>query len=200
MHGSLGNTIWTICYFVVLFGLSLYGLHRYVIVYLFLKNRHKPPQPQGTFEKLPPVTVQLPIFNEMYVVERLLKSVAALDYPRELLQVQVLDDSTDETTEIAAKRVAELKAAGLDIELIHRTDRTGFKAGALESGMRACKGEFVLILDADFVPAPDMLRKTIHFFTDPKIGMIQTRWGHLNRTYSLLTRVQAMFLDGQLLL
>src|SRR6201996_434599 len=200
MQGSLGNKIWTICYFIVRFCLSLYGLHRYVIVYLFLKNRHRPPQPRATFEKLPPVTVQLPIFNEMYVVERLLKSVAALDYPRELLKVQVLDDSTDETTEIAAKRVAELRAEGLDIEHIHRTDRTGFKAGALEAGMSSCKGEFVLILDADFVPAPNMLRKTIHFFTDEKIGMIQTRWGHLNRTYSVLTRVQAMFLDGHLLL
>ena len=104
MQGSLGNTIWTICYFVVLFGLSLYGLHRYVIVYLFLKNRNKPPQPLATFEKLPPITVQLPIFNELYVVERLLKSVAALDYPRELLQVQVLDDSTDETTESPQSR------------------------------------------------------------------------------------------------
>src|ERR1700676_3460107 len=169
MQGSLGNTIWTICYFIVLSGLSLYGLHRYVIVYLFLKKRHKPPQPQATFEKLPPITVQLPIFNELYVVERLLKSVAALEYPRDLLQVQVLDDSTDETTEIAAKRVAELKAAGLNIELIHRTDRTGFKAGALEAGLRTCTGEFILILDADFVPAPEMLRKTIHYFTDPKI-------------------------------
>ena len=200
MQGSLGNTIWTICYFIVLSGLSLYGLHRYVIVYLFLKNRNKPPQPQASFEKLPPITVQLPIFNELYVVERLLKSVAALDYPRELLQVQVLDDSTDETTEIAANRIAELQAGGLDIELVHRADRTGYKAGALEAGLRSCKGEFVLILDADFVPAPDMLRKTIHYFTDPQIGMIQTRWGHLNRTYSLLTRVQAMFLDGHLLL
>ena len=200
MQGSLGNTIWTICYFVVLFGLSLYGLHRYVIVYLFLKNRNKPPQPVSHFEKLPQVTVQLPIFNELYVVERLLKAVAALDYPKECLQVQVLDDSTDETTQIAADRVAELKATGLDIELLHRTDRTGFKAGALEAGLRSCKGEYVLILDADFVPAPDMLRKTIHYFTDPKIGMIQTRWGHLNRTYSILTRVQAMFLDGHLLL
>ena len=200
MSGSLVNTIWTICYFVVLCGLSLYGLHRYVIVYLFLKNRNRPPVPLGNFEELPRITVQLPVFNEMYVVERLLKSVAALDYPRERLQVQVLDDSTDETTEIAAKCVAELKARGLDIELVHRTDRTGFKAGALEAGMASCTGEFVLILDADFVPAPDMLLKTVHFFTDPKVGMIQTRWGHLNRTYSVLTRVQAMFLDGHLLL
>jgi len=200
MQGSLGTTIWTICYFTVLVGLSLYGLHRYVIVWLFFKNRHRVPKPQAQFTELPKVTVQLPIYNELYVVERLLKAVAALEYPRELLQVQVLDDSTDETTELAAKAVAELKATGLDIELIHRFDRTGFKAGALENGMKTCTGEYILILDADFVPTPDMLQKTIHFFTDPKIGMIQTRWGHLNRTYSLLTRVQAMFLDGHLLL
>jgi cellulose synthase/poly-beta-1,6-N-acetylglucosamine synthase-like glycosyltransferase len=169
-------------------------------VYLFFKNRKKLPQPLSTFEKLPQVTVQLPIFNELYVVERLLKSVAALEYPRELLQVQVLDDSTDETTEIAAARVAELQQQGFDIELIHRADRTGFKAGALEHGLKTCKGEYILILDADFVPEPEMLQKTIHYFTDSRIGMIQTRWGHLNRTYSLLTRVQAMFLDGHLLL
>ena len=200
MQGSLGTTIWTICYFVVLFGLSLFGLHRYVIVYLFLKNRRRKPEPLGHFEQLPRVTVQLPVFNELYVVERLLKSVAALDYPPELLEVQVLDDSTDETVAIVAKQVAELRAAGLDIQHVHRDDRSGFKAGALENGMLTCKGEYVLILDADFVPAPDMLRKTIHYFTDPKVGMIQTRWGHLNRTYSLLTRVQAMFLDGHLLL
>jgi len=178
----------------------MYGLHRYVIVYLFFKNRHRAPKPAGAFAQLPRVTVQLPVFNELYVVERLLKSVAALDYPRELLQIQLLDDSTDETTALAAKNVAELKAAGLDIELIHRADRTGFKAGALENGMRTCTGEFILILDADFVPKPDMLQRTVPYFTDPKIGMIQTRWGHLNRTYSLLTRVQAMFLDGHLLL
>ncbi|HZJ14461.1 MAG TPA: glycosyltransferase, partial [Chthoniobacteraceae bacterium] len=174
MQGSLGTTIWTICYFVVLFGLSLYGLHRYVIVYLFLKNRHRAPDPLGKFEQLPRITVQLPIFNELYVVERLLKSVAALDYPRELLEVQVLDDSTDETVAVAARCVAELRAAGLDIAHVHRTDRTGFKAGALENGLRSCKGEFVLILDADFVPATDMLRRTVHYFTDPQVGMIQT--------------------------
>ncbi len=200
MQGSLGTTIWTFCYFIVLFGLSLYGLHRYAIVYLFLKNRRKAPQPLAQFEALPRITVQLPIFNELYVVERLLSSVAALEYPRDLLQVQVLDDSTDETTSIAAARVAELRALGLDIELIHRTDRTGFKAGALENGHSSCKGEFILILDADFVPTPDILLKTIHYFTDEKVGMIQTRWGHLNRNYSLLTRIQAMFLDGHLLL
>src|SRR5215213_4422479 len=132
MHGSLGNTFWTVCYSIVLLGLSLYGLHRYVIVYLFFKYRKRAPKPAGAFEKLPRVTVQLPVFNELYVVERLLKAVSELDYPRELLQVQVLDDSTEETTAIAAARVEELRQAGLDIELLHRLDRTGFKAGALE--------------------------------------------------------------------
>jgi cellulose synthase/poly-beta-1,6-N-acetylglucosamine synthase-like glycosyltransferase len=200
MLASLGNTIWTFCYFVVLFGLSLYGLHRYVIVYLYLKNRRNLPAPMSQFEQLPKITVQLPIYNELYVVERLLNSVAALDYPHELLQIQVLDDSTDETTAIAARKVDEFRALGMDIELIHRTDRTGFKAGALENGITSCKGDFILILDADFVPTNDMLQKTVHYFTDPNVGMIQTRWGHLNASYSLLTRVQAMFLDGHLLL
>jgi len=200
MPENLGNIIWTICYTIVLLGLSLYGIHRYVIIYLYLKHRKNLPKPKGQFEALPRITVQLPIYNELYVVERLINAVAALDYPRELLDVQVLDDSTDETRELAAQKVAELKATGLDITHVHRTDRTGFKAGALENGSKICKGDFILILDADFVPAPDVLKKTIHYFTDEKIGMIQTRWGHLNRTYSMLTRVQAMFLDGHLLL
>lgn len=200
MHGSVGHLIWTICYLVVLFGLSLYGLHRYEIVYLFLKNRDKEPSPLSKFDQLPRITVQLPIFNEYYVVERLLASVAKLEYPKELLQIQLLDDSTDETTALSAQKTEELREAGFDIELIQRTDRTGFKAGALEAGMKRCKGEFILILDADFVPAPDLLLKTIHYFTDPKVGMIQSRWGHINRTYSILTRVQAMFLDGHLIL
>jgi cellulose synthase/poly-beta-1,6-N-acetylglucosamine synthase-like glycosyltransferase len=200
MPDNLGTLIWTLCYTAVLIGLSLYGLHRYLIVYLYLKNKNRVPEPAGHFEQLPRVTVQLPIFNELYVVERLLDAVAMLDYPRELLDVQLLDDSTDETVELSAKRVGELKAAGLDIVHIRRADRVGFKAGALEFGLQSAKGEYILILDADFVPAPDVLKKTIHHFTDEKVGMIQTRWGHLNRTYSMLTRVQAMFLDGHLLL
>jgi cellulose synthase/poly-beta-1,6-N-acetylglucosamine synthase-like glycosyltransferase len=200
MPDNLGTIIWTICYTAVLLGLTLYGLHRYVIVYLYLKNKGKRPVPLRQFDELPRVTVQLPIYNELYVVERLLDAVASLDYPRELLDVQVLDDSTDETVELAAKSVARLRAAGLDIVHIHRVDRTGYKAGALEHGSKCAKGEFILILDADFVPGPDVLKKTIHYFTDDRIGMIQTRWGHLNRTYSMLTRVQAMFLDGHLLL
>lgn len=194
------NLVWAISYLLVLVGLSLYGIHRYVIVYLFLKHRNNVPKPLSTFKELPRVTVQLPVYNEYYVVERLLKSVGELDYPRELLQIQVLDDSTDDTCQIAQSKVAEMKAAGYDVELVHRDNRTGFKAGALEWGMKTCKSEYILILDADFVPGADLLKKTIDYFTDPSIGMVQSRWGHINRTYSLLTRVQAMFLDGHLLL
>jgi cellulose synthase/poly-beta-1,6-N-acetylglucosamine synthase-like glycosyltransferase len=200
MQGSLGYVIWTVCYLSVLLGLSAYGIHRYVIIYLFLKTRKRHSVPMARFERLPKVTVQLPIFNEVYVVERLLRSVSELDYPRELLQIQVLDDSTDDTRQITSSCAEKLRQRGFNVELIHRVDRIGFKAGALAGGLDAAEGEFVCILDADFVPQPDLLQKTIHFFTDAKVGMIQTRWGHLNRTYSLLTRVQAMFLDGHLLL
>ena len=200
MQGSLGHLIWTICYLSVLIGLSAYGLHRYFIIYLFLKNRGRVPRPMQSFTQLPKVTMQLPIFNEVYVAERLLRSVSELDYPRELLQIQVLDDSTDETCEITSLCASKLQERGFNVDLIHRVDRTGYKAGALAVGLESAEGEFVCILDADFVPSPDLLKRTIDFFTDPKVGMIQTRWGHLNRGYSLLTRVQAMFLDGHLLL
>jgi len=199
MQGSLGYVIWTICYLTVLFGLSAYGIHRYFIIYLFLKNRKREPVPVSRFQQLPKVTVQLPIFNEIYVVERLLRSVSELDYPRDLLQIQVLDDSTDDTRQITFNCADELRSRGFNVDLIQRVDRTGFKAGALAVGLESA-GEFVCILDADFVPPPDLLKRTIDFFTDPNVGMIQTRWGHLNRGYSLLTRVQAMFLDGHLLL
>ncbi|HEY1769853.1 MAG TPA: cellulose synthase family protein [Chthoniobacterales bacterium] len=200
MSGHPVDFLWTFCYLSVLIGLSCYGLHRYFLVYLFLKYRKHPPQPLAHFEKLPVVTVQLPIFNEIYVVERLLEAVSELDYPRECLQIQVLDDSTDETRELTGSCVERLVARGFDVELIHRSDRVGYKAGALERGLETARGDYVCILDADFVPQPELLQKTVHFFTDPKIGMIQTRWGHINRGYSLLTRVQAMFLDGHLLL
>ncbi|CAN5370846.1 glycosyltransferase family 2 protein [soil metagenome] len=200
MEGSVVDVVWTFCYLSVLIGLSGYGLHRYFIVYLFLKNRRRVPQPAAHFEPLPVVTVQLPLFNEIYVVERLLKSVSELDYPKERLQIQVLDDSTDETRALTSSCVQRLAEGGFDVELIHRTNRVGYKAGALETGLATARGEFVCILDADFVPRPELLKATVHFFTDPKVGMIQTRWGHINRGYSLLTRVQAMFLDGHLLL
>lgn len=196
---SGADFVWIISYGLVVLGLSAFGIHRYVMVYLFLKNSREKPEPKGHFAELPEVTVQLPVFNEQHVVERLAEAVARLDYPKEKLQIQMLDDSTDETVEISRRKVEELQAAGFRAEMIHRTDRTGYKAGALENGLRSATGEFIFILDADFIPPPDILHKMIHFFTDEKIGMIQTRWGHLNRGYSLLTRIQAMFLDGHLM-
>ncbi len=194
------SAVWNICYLGVLIGLSAYGIHRWSIIALFLKNRRHPMRPAGRFETLPTVTVQLPVFNEYYVIRRLIESVSLLDYPKDRLQIQILDDSTDETREIAAAETARLQALGFDIEHLHRVDRSGFKAGALAAGMESAKGEYVFILDADFVPGPQVLRQTIDFFTDPGVGMVQTRWGHLNRNDSLLTRVQAMFLDGHHLL
>src|SRR5436190_13519920 len=168
MQGSLGSVIWTACYLAVLIGLSAYGVHRYFIIYLFLKNRKRATVPAGHFRELPKVTVQLPIFNEIYVVERLLRSVSELDYPHHLLQIQVLDDSTDETCEVTASCVEELRQRGFDVQLIHRVDRTGFKAGALAVGLEAAGGEFACILDADSAPQRDLLKRTIHFFTHPK--------------------------------
>ena len=144
----------------------------------------------------PKVTVQLPMYNEMYVAERIIDTTAELDYPRDKFQIQVLDDSTDETKEIIANKVKELAAKGIDIIHIHRTDRTGYKAGALDSAMDKVSGEFIAIFDADFVPDSDFLLKTIPYFQDEKIGVVQTRWGHLNKTYSMLTELQAFGLNG----
>jgi cellulose synthase/poly-beta-1,6-N-acetylglucosamine synthase-like glycosyltransferase len=183
-------------YLAVLSILAVYGAHRLHLIYLYYRTRRDDPPAADRFQELPWVTVQLPLFNEMYVAERLLDSVAALDYPRDRLEIQVLDDSTDETTEIVAAKVKALRAEGYCAEHLHRDMRTGFKAGALENGLRSARGEFVAIFDADFLPEPDMLARTIHYFTDPKIGMVQTRWGHVNRRFSLLTQVQAIYLDG----
>jgi len=143
----------------------------------------------------PKVTIQLPIFNELYVVERLIDAVIQFDYPKEQLQIQVLDDSTDETVAISRAKVAEYQAKGYDIELLHRTDRTGYKAGALQAAMSSVKGEFIAIFDADFIPKTDFLLQTLPYFDDPNIGVVQTRWEHINQHYSLLTKVQAFFLD-----
>ena len=194
--GHLATTIWIICYFAVLLGLAGYGFHRYTMIFLYWKNRRKRPEPKSTFENLPMVTVQLPIFNELHVVQRLISAVSSLDYPKDCLQIQILDDSIDKTKEICEKEYAKLIEKGFDVELIHRNDRVGYKAGALENGMTSAKGEYIYILDADFVPEPDVLHQMIHFFTDERVGMVQTRWGHINKSYSLLTRVQALFLDG----
>jgi cellulose synthase/poly-beta-1,6-N-acetylglucosamine synthase-like glycosyltransferase len=187
-------------YFFVLSILAVYGWHRYYLVYLYTKNRDQVPRPAGQFDPLPVVTVQLPVFNEMYVVDRLIGAVARLEYPRDRLEIQVLDDSTDETREIAEAAVRRLTARGLDVKYLHRTDRKGYKAGALADGLRVARGEFVAIFDADFLPTPDFLCQAIHHFTDPGVGMVQARWGHINQDYSLLTKVQAILLDGHFVL
>ena len=189
---------WLLAYFLVLMGMSGYGLHRLITVCLYVKHRKDIPQPKRFYrdDELPMVTVQLPMFNEKFVVEGLLEKVAALDYPKDRMEIQILDDSIDDTTELCFCKAEELRARGYDAVCIHRTDRTGFKAGALEAATKVAKGEFLLILDADFRPEPDLLRKTMHFFTDEKIALVQTRWGHINRETNILTRVQGMFLDG----
>jgi cellulose synthase/poly-beta-1,6-N-acetylglucosamine synthase-like glycosyltransferase len=188
-------------YLVVLLSLALYGFHRSTLVYYYYKYRDRQPKPGARWDgELPRVTVQLPLFNEMYVAPRLLDAVARIDYPRDRLEIQVLDDSTDETQTLCRAKVDELRAAGHDIHYIHRIDRTGFKAGALENGLRTATGEFILIFDADFTPQPDILKQTIDFFTDAQIGMVQVRWEHLNRDYSVLTEVQALMLDGHFII
>ena len=187
-------------YGLVLLVLSVYGSHRYRMAFLYYRHKYKLPTPKGTMAALPRVTVQLPIFNELYVVERLIDSVCRIDYPRDLFEMQVLDDSTDETQGIARARVEQWKQQGVDVVYIHRVDRTGFKAGALENGLHQAKGEFVAVFDADFVPAPDFLKRTVPFFVDPKVGMVQVRWGHLNREFSILTQAQSLLLDGHFII
>jgi len=184
-------------YFIVLIILAAYGAHRYWLVYLYYKyKKNKTTEPAAHFDDLPRVTVQLPIFNEQYVVDRLLDAVCKLDYPREKLDIQLLDDSTDETVEVARALVERYAALGHPVTYLHRDNRSGFKAGALAEGLKTAQGEFVAIFDADFVPPSDFLHNCIHHFTDPKIGMVQTRWTHINRNYSFLTEVEAILLDG----
>ena len=185
-------------YFTILTVLAVYGAYRIKQVIDFWRYRKFVPVPKGHFNEsdLPHITVQLPLFNELYVVDRLLKAVTAIDYPHEKFEIQVLDDSTDETVKVAEAIVARYAAKGFDISYIHRSDRTGFKAGALENGLRSAKGELVAIFDADFVPKPDCLRKLVDFFVDPLVGCAQMRWSHINGHYNLLTRLQTIMLDG----
>lgn len=166
------------------------------MVYLYYKHQKDKPTLKGRLDPLPRVTIQLPIYNEMYVVKRLITATCNIDYPKELLDIQVLDDSTDETATIARECVKEFRKKGYDITYIHRTTREGFKAGALAEGLRTAKGEYIAIFDADFVPPKDTLQKTIHYFADKTVGMVQTRWTYLNRNYSLLSKIQAIMLDG----
>jgi len=187
-------------YVVTLVILAIYGLHRYILVYLYYKYRHNKPQCPSRFDPLPKLCVQLPMYNERYVARRIIEYTCRIDYPKDKLQIQVLDDSTDETVEIASQTVRELQDQGFDIQYIHRDDRTGYKAGALENGLKYTDAEFIAIFDADFVPHPDVFKDAIHYFTNPNIGMIQVRWDHLNRDHSLLTKSQAILLDGHFMI
>ncbi len=183
-------------YFVVMIILAMYGIHRYALVYHFYKNRKRVAPPPPAISEWPRVTVQLPIYNERYVIERLVDAIAQFDYPRELLDIQVLDDSTDETQEVARNCVERYQQLGLPISYIHRDNREGFKAGALQEGLKSARGEFVAIFDADFIPPADFLRNTVPYFAESKLAMVQTRWSYINRNYSKLTEVEAILLDG----
>jgi cellulose synthase/poly-beta-1,6-N-acetylglucosamine synthase-like glycosyltransferase len=194
------ETLTLASYFFVLIILAVYGWHRYYLVYLYMANRDKEPKPGPPLSPLPVVTIQLPLYNEMYVADRLIDAVCAIDYPRERLEIQVLDDSTDETVRIAEAAVRRHAVQGIDIKYVHRTDRTGYKAGALEAGLERARGEYVAIFDADFLPTADFLARLLPHFADEKVGMVQARWGHINQDYSLLTKIQSILLDGHFVL
>ncbi len=187
-------------YFAILFVLAAYGMHRYQLVYYFLRYRRNVPVLPDPPPRWPRVTVQLPIFNERYVIERLVEAVAQFDYPLNQLEIQVLDDSTDETRSVASACVARYAALGVPITCHHRANRAGYKAGALQEGMQSATGEFIAIFDADFIPPADFLKRTVPYFNDPGIGMVQTRWTYLNSDYSALTHVEQILLDGHFII
>ena len=187
-------------YSIALILIFMYALAQLNLLFNYLGARKKPTN-CSTFdfsnsEEIPYVTIQLPVYNELYVMERLLNNIAELDYPKDKLEIQVLDDSTDESLESTKAQIKLLRTTGLDIQHITRKDRSGFKAGALKEGLKTAKGEYIAIFDADFLPKPNWLKSTIPYFKDPEIGVVQTRWSHLNRDYSILTRVQAFALDA----
>ncbi len=188
-------------YFTVLIVLSVYGIHRYDVIRTYFKHRKNATGlPKTRFEQLPRVTIQLPMYNERYVVERLIEETLKIEYPRELLQIQVLDDSTDDTAPFAEALVERYRTIGYPIEYLHRANRHGYKAGALQAGLETATGELVAIFDADFCPPADFLTRTVHYFADSKVGVVQTRWSYLNRDYNFLTEVEAMLLDGHFIL
>jgi cellulose synthase/poly-beta-1,6-N-acetylglucosamine synthase-like glycosyltransferase len=197
---TLAETLTLATYFFVLIILAIYGWHRYYLVYLYMRYRDKEPRPGAALDPLPVVTIQLPLYNELYVADRLIEAVCKIEYPRDLLEVQVLDDSTDETRSVAEMSVRRLAAQGVDIKYYHRTDRKGYKAGALEAGLKVARGELIGIFDADFIPPQDFLQRLLPHFSEPRVGMVQARWGHINRDYSLLTKIQAILLDGHFVL
>lgn len=197
-----GYSVWsvaiTVVYGMTVLAICFYGIHRYTLAWLFVRDKgsRTSPEPMGQFEDLPAMTVQLPMFNERHVAERIIEAACALDYPRDRFEIQVLDDSTDESANIARRCCERMARAGHAVKYQHRTDRVGFKGGALAAGLESATGEFIAVFDADFVPPADILKRSIHHFTDPRVGMVQTEWSHLNREQSLLTECQAIFLDG----
>ena len=197
---TFSETIIVAAYFFVLIILAVYGWHRYYLVYLYMRHRDRQPKAGPPLSPLPVVTIQLPLYNELYVTDRLIDAVARMEYPRDLLEIQVLDDSTDETRSVAEMAVRRWAAEGLDIKYLHRSNRSGFKAGALDEGLKVARGEFVAIFDADFIPTPDFLTRLMPHFADPKVAMVQARWGHINQDYSLLTKIQSVLLDGHFVL
>ncbi|MBN1934139.1 MAG: glycosyltransferase, partial [Anaerolineae bacterium] len=189
-------TLFNVLYIPIALWLAIYGLNSFVLIGLYLKHR-RTREPCPAMDERPAVTVQLPVYNEKYVVQRAIEHLVRLDWPRERLQIQVVDDSTDETTALARQQVAQYRRQGIDIVLIHRDARSGFKAGALNAALPDACGEFVAVFDADFCPSPDFLCRTVpHLAADPSLGFVQTRWGHLNAGLSPLTRAQAIALDG----
>ena len=187
-------------YSIALLLIFMYALAQLNLLFNYLTARkgHKN-SPTFDFSKeaeIPKVTIQLPVYNELYVMQRLLDNIAQIDYPKDKLEIQVLDDSTDESFAQTAQHIRELQKTGLDIQHITRKNREGFKAGALKEGLKIAKGEYIAIFDADFLPKKDWLKNTVPYFKDPEIGVVQTRWSHLNRDYSILTRVQAFALDA----
>src|SRR5947199_5216430 len=202
-HPDKFDLMLLIPYFTVLVILASYGIHRYQLVWMYYKNRkNKVTEPSAEFtqENLPRVTIQLPIYNEQFVIDRLVDAVCKIRYPKDKLDIQVLDDSTDETVQVASAVVDRYAAMGYPVTYHHRDNRKGFKAGALDEGLKSAKGELVAIFDADFMPYDDWLIRVVHHFTDTKVGMVQTRWTHINRTYSFLTEVESILLDGHFVL
>jgi len=186
----------TLLYGLSLLYIFLFSLGQLHLAWIYVKTKKRKPEAVKPLSVYPPVTVQLPVYNEKYVVERLMDAVSKFEYPKDKLEIQILDDSTDETTGIILKKIESLRPSLLDIQLLHRTNRSGFKAGALAEALLSAKGEFIAIFDADFIPEPDFLLKTIPHFADTKIGVVQTRWGHTNKDYSILTQLQAFGLDA----
>ena len=192
----MGQNIILGLYFIALMGLFLFGMNSYFLVFTYKRKQPKRNTITPSFKRFPKVTVQLPVYNEYYVVERLIRAACELDYPKTKLEIQVLDDSTDDTLEISRSCVDSYQKQGFNIKLLHRKNREGFKSGALRYGLQHASGELIAIFDADFIPPRDFLRRTVSYFQDEKLGMVQTRWGHLNHDYSLLTKAQAIGLDG----